>query len=101
MESLYRSIRRSSTRASNSILLIAISKCSAIFYRKYHPTKGPEARLFSACLAVVLFPVGMFIYGWCAFPHVPWIGMAIGILVSSATALVAAAAPLLTFRFPR
>ena len=50
---------------------------------KYHPTKGPEARLFAACLAAVLFPAGMFIYGWCAFPSVPWIGMAIGVFVSS------------------
>ena len=48
---------------------------------KYHPTKGPEARLFSACLAAVLFPAGMFIYGWTAFPSVPWIGMVIGVFV--------------------
>lgn len=50
-------------------------------FRKYYPTKGPEARLFSACLAAVLFPAGMFIYAWCTFPSVPWIGMAMGIFV--------------------
>ncbi|KAI0741993.1 MFS general substrate transporter [Daedaleopsis nitida] len=50
-------------------------------YTKYHPTKGPEARLYSACLAAVLFPAGMFIYGWCTFSFVPWIGMVIGIFV--------------------
>ncbi|PIL24914.1 MFS general substrate transporter [Ganoderma sinense ZZ0214-1] len=48
---------------------------------KYHPTKGPEARLFSACLAALLFPAGMFIYAWTASPSVPWIGMVIGIFV--------------------
>lgn len=55
--------------------------------RKYHPTKGPEARLFSACLAALLFPAGMFIYAWTASPSVPWIGMVMGIFVSTPTPL--------------
>ncbi|KAH9935971.1 MFS general substrate transporter, partial [Epithele typhae] len=50
-------------------------------YARYHPSKGPEARLFSACLAAVLSPAGMFIYGWCTSPSVPWIGMVMGIFV--------------------
>ncbi len=50
--------------------------------RKYYKTKGPEARLYSACFAAVLFPAGMFIYAWCTFPTVPWIGMAMGVFVS-------------------
>ncbi|KAI1791905.1 MFS general substrate transporter [Ganoderma leucocontextum] len=50
-------------------------------YRKYHSKKGPEARLFSACLAAILLPAGMFIYAWTTFPSVPWIGMVIGVFV--------------------
>ncbi|KAI0731113.1 MFS general substrate transporter [Earliella scabrosa] len=50
-------------------------------YAKYHKTRGPEARLYSACFAAVLFPAGMFIYAWCTFPTVPWIGMAMGVFV--------------------
>ncbi|OBZ74070.1 hypothetical protein A0H81_05937 [Grifola frondosa] len=52
-----------------------------IFYRKYVATKGPEARLFSACFVAVLLPAGMFIYAWSTFSKVPWIAMAIGIVV--------------------
>ena len=33
-------------------------------------------------LAALLFPAGMFIYAWCTFPEVPWIGMAMGVFVS-------------------
>ncbi|KAI0793846.1 MFS general substrate transporter [Fomes fomentarius] len=50
-------------------------------YAKHFKSKGPEARLYSACLAAVLFPAGMFIYAWCTFPTVPWIGMAMGVFV--------------------
>ena len=50
---------------------------------KYHSKKGPEARLFSACLAAILLPAGMFIYAWTTFPSVPWIGMVMGVFVSS------------------
>ena len=31
-----------------------------VYARKF-PTKGPEARLYCACIAAVLFPVGCFI----------------------------------------
>jgi predicted PurR-regulated permease PerM len=30
-------------------------------YKKYYPTKGPEARLFLSMVSAVLFPVGCFI----------------------------------------
>jgi len=43
--------------------------------------RGPEARLYAACFATVLFPVGMFIYGCSAVPNVPWIALAIGITI--------------------
>ncbi|KAF5384638.1 hypothetical protein D9757_007464 [Collybiopsis confluens] len=50
-------------------------------YRKNFATRGPEARLYLACLAAILAPSGMFIYAWSTFSHVPWIALAIGITV--------------------
>ncbi|KAG8865398.1 hypothetical protein FRB96_000288 [Tulasnella sp. 330] len=52
-------------------------------YTKYFPTKGPEARLYGACAAGVLFPVGCFIYAWTSFSHVHWIAPVIGITIVS------------------
>jgi hypothetical protein len=51
-------------------------------YRQGHAKRGPEARLYLVCVAAITFPIGMFIYAWCAFPSVPWIGLCIGIVVS-------------------
>lgn len=48
-------------------------------YQRYFPTRGPEARLYLACFAAVLLPVGMFIYAWSSFVFVPWIALTIGI----------------------
>ncbi|EPQ56672.1 MFS polyamine transporter [Gloeophyllum trabeum ATCC 11539] len=50
-------------------------------YQKYVSQRGPEARLYCACAAAVLFPVGLFIYAWSSFSFVYWIGLAIGIVV--------------------
>lgn len=63
----------SRTREGNRTELV----CSKNF-----KTRGPEARLYSACFAGVLFPIGMFLYAWTSFEKVNWIGMAIGITVS-------------------
>ena len=60
---------------------------SLIELRKYYPIKGPEARLFAPMLAALLFPAGMFIYAWTTSPSIPWIGMVIGIFVSSSSQL--------------
>ncbi|KAJ7930408.1 MFS general substrate transporter [Mycena leptocephala] len=55
------------------------------FYRtrstgaKYFPIRGPEARLFAACGAALLFPTGMFIYAWGANAAIPWIVPVIGV----------------------
>lgn len=35
-------------------------------YRKNFPTKGPEARLYGACVAGILFPAACFMYAWTA-----------------------------------
>ncbi|THH11400.1 hypothetical protein EW146_g8061 [Bondarzewia mesenterica] len=48
-------------------------------YRRRVKTRGPEARLYWACVAGVIFPVGMFIYAWTSFPWVPWIALTIGL----------------------
>ncbi|KZP26754.1 MFS general substrate transporter [Athelia psychrophila] len=50
-------------------------------YQKNFPTRGPEARLYYACGAGVVFPIGMFIYAWCTFPQVHWIALIIGMVV--------------------
>lgn len=52
------------------------------FSRKYFPKRGPEARLYGACCAAILFPAGMFIYAWSSFPQVSWVALVIGITVS-------------------
>ncbi|KAJ6458107.1 MFS polyamine transporter [Mycena vitilis] len=48
-------------------------------YHKHFERRGPEARLILSCAAAVMLPVSMFIYAWCAFPHVPWISLAIAL----------------------
>ncbi|KZT21181.1 MFS general substrate transporter [Neolentinus lepideus HHB14362 ss-1] len=50
-------------------------------YQKYFPVRGPEARLYCACVAGVMFPAGLFIYAWCSFTFIYWIGLAVGIVV--------------------
>ncbi|KAG7444518.1 MFS polyamine transporter [Guyanagaster necrorhizus] len=50
-------------------------------YHKNYPHRGPEARLYMACAAAIMLPVGMFIYAWTSFPFVPWIASAIGITI--------------------
>lgn len=58
--------------------------CSVLIspHRKHYPTRGPEARLYLACFAAFLFPIGMFIYAWSSFPFVHWMGLVSGITVS-------------------
>ncbi|KAG7093398.1 hypothetical protein E1B28_007080 [Marasmius oreades] len=50
-------------------------------YQKGYPHRGPEARLYFACVAAILFPAGMFIYAWTPLPHVSWVGLAMGVLI--------------------
>ncbi|KZP30480.1 MFS general substrate transporter [Athelia psychrophila] len=50
-------------------------------YQRNFARRGPEARLYGPCIAAIFFPIGMFIYAWCAFASVPWIALAIGITV--------------------
>ncbi|KAJ7708906.1 MFS polyamine transporter [Mycena rosella] len=50
-------------------------------YHKHFARRGPEARLIMACAAGVMLPISMFIYAWCAFPHVPWISLVIALTI--------------------
>jgi hypothetical protein len=50
-------------------------------YKRYAPTRGPEARLYTACAAAIVFPAGMFMYAWCAQSSVPWSAACVGIAV--------------------
>ncbi|THU86241.1 MFS polyamine transporter [Dendrothele bispora CBS 962.96] len=48
-------------------------------YQRNFSNRGPEARLYFACIAAIAVPAGMFIYAWTASPSVPWIAPATGI----------------------
>ncbi|KAF7422811.1 hypothetical protein PC9H_010970 [Pleurotus ostreatus] len=50
-------------------------------YKKHYPKQDMEARLYTACFAAILLPAGTFIYAWCSFPWVHWIGLIIGIVI--------------------
>ncbi|KAJ6617044.1 major facilitator superfamily domain-containing protein [Mycena sp. CBHHK59/15] len=50
-------------------------------YRERVSRKGPEARLYFACISAVFFPMGMFLYAWSAFPSVSWVLLELGIVV--------------------
>lgn len=43
----------------------------------------PEARLYMSMAGSILFSIGMFIFGWCAYRDVPWIGSVVGVGVTS------------------
>ncbi|KAF9525113.1 MFS polyamine transporter [Crepidotus variabilis] len=51
------------------------------YYQKHFKRRGPEARLYLACYAAFILPIGMFIYAWCSFSKVHWISLAIAIVV--------------------
>ncbi|XP_006464020.1 hypothetical protein AGABI2DRAFT_74658, partial [Agaricus bisporus var. bisporus H97] len=57
-------------------------------YKMYYPTRGPEARLYCACVAAFFLPIAMFIYAWCSFSHVHWIGLVVGITLFVAAMFV-------------
>ncbi|KAF4610850.1 hypothetical protein D9613_006630 [Agrocybe pediades] len=69
------------TMVVGSILGYASNIYQERLYQKNFPKRGPEARLYMACFAAVLFPIGMFIYAWSSFSHVHWIGLAVGLTV--------------------
>ncbi|KAG2138755.1 major facilitator superfamily domain-containing protein [Suillus cothurnatus] len=50
-------------------------------YRKYVSQRGPEARLYIACLVALLLPTSIFIYAWTADPNIFWMWPAVGLLI--------------------
>ncbi|EJU03572.1 MFS general substrate transporter [Dacryopinax primogenitus] len=58
-------------------------------YRRNVGRIGAEARLYSACLAGIMFPIGAFIYAWTSYPQVHWIAPVIGVtIITTAVFLV-------------
>ncbi|PWN98487.1 MFS general substrate transporter [Tilletiopsis washingtonensis] len=62
-----------------AILGNALNPLQEYMYKKHVGKRGPEARLYSACAAAPLFPIGAFIYGWTAYSHVSIAGPVVGI----------------------
>jgi len=50
-------------------------------YRENVATRGPEARLYSACAGGFITVIGCFIYAWTSYSHIHWIAPCIGITV--------------------
>lgn len=50
-------------------------------FRKYVSQRGPEARLYIACLVALLLPTSIFIYAWTADPHIFWMWPVVGLSV--------------------
>ncbi|EIW79039.1 MFS general substrate transporter [Coniophora puteana RWD-64-598 SS2] len=60
-----------------------------VLYRKYVHRKGPEARLYIACVAALAIPTGMFIFAWTSSPRIHWVVPAVGLMIFMFAAYVA------------
>lgn len=56
---------------------------SATASPKAHGRPRPEARLYGSMVGSVLFSVGMFLFGWLAYPGIHWVGVCVGIALAS------------------
>jgi len=88
--SLFSSVYGFSTGESGSVFTAlcigslfgcALNYYQETIYRRKHASRGPEARLYVALGAALLFPVGMYIYAWTAFPHITFIAPCVGLAV--------------------
>jgi hypothetical protein len=79
-------LHKSHCTSTSPLVLFPLQELSwaSACFRKNYDKRGPEARLYGALVAGILFPVGMFLFAWTAFPHVHWIAPVIGITVSKA-----------------
>jgi len=50
-------------------------------YQRHFPKRGPEARLYGACVAAIMLPTGIFIYAWSSLTNVYWMGLIVGITI--------------------
>ncbi|KAJ8586462.1 MFS general substrate transporter [Rhizopogon salebrosus TDB-379] len=48
-------------------------------YKQHVHHRGPEARLYIACVASIILPTGMLIFAWTARPDIPWIVPLVGL----------------------
>ncbi|KAF8631724.1 hypothetical protein AX15_002229 [Amanita polypyramis BW_CC] len=75
--------------AGTTYVSMIIGSCLGLvtnFYQQYLyqrgvAKRGPEARLYMACLAGVMLPAGLFIFAWTSLEHVHWIGLNFGITI--------------------
>ncbi|GJE99244.1 MFS general substrate transporter [Phanerochaete sordida] len=67
-----------------SCLGLAAQQYQERLYRKNHAARGPEARLYMAMPAGLVFAGALFIYAWCSFAHVHWIALCIAIVLVEA-----------------
>lgn len=51
--------------------------------RRRYAQRKQEARLYSACVAAILLPIGMFVVAWTSTPSIPWIVPVMGLTVST------------------
>ncbi|KAK0569354.1 hypothetical protein OC861_001068 [Tilletia horrida] len=64
-----------------SIIGFFLNFVQEALYRRNVARKGPEARLYAACVGAVMFPVGCLIYGWTSFAYVSLAGPIVGVVV--------------------
>ncbi|KAJ8583933.1 MFS general substrate transporter [Rhizopogon salebrosus TDB-379] len=64
-----------------SVLGLCANFYQDALYRKYVSQRGPEARLFIACLVALLLPTSMFIYAWTADPRIFWMWPVVGLTI--------------------
>jgi len=53
------------------------------FIRRKFPANAPESRLYFACITSILLPIGLFVFGLTAGPHIHWIFPCIGIALAT------------------
>ncbi|KAK1752975.1 major facilitator superfamily domain-containing protein [Echria macrotheca] len=53
------------------------------FIRRRFPADSPESRIYFTCVVSILLPIGLFIFGLTARPHIHWIVPSIGIALAT------------------
>ena len=66
---------------SSHLSIISLGADGSSSYSRNFARLGPEARLASACVGGVLFPVGCFIFAWTSYPTIHWVASCIGVTI--------------------
>lgn len=53
------------------------------FLRRNFPSDSPEARLYISCVTSILLPIGLFLFGLTARPHIHWLVPATGLVLAT------------------